>query len=261
MDVERCTGSGCTDFSKIGQTRGEDSTGFRDTTVLRGVAYNYRVRAAGFMGPSGPSNTVEASVPPPNPPPAAPSNLTAAMSGVAVVLNWQDNSTNESQFYIERCQGAGCSSFMGVGASAPNLATWTDYNAAAGQSYSYRVRAWNLADGYSAYSNPATIVTPGGPPAPPAAPSSLVGQALGTSQLRLTWTNNSANQAGVRIERCTGFFCTSFTQIATVAGNATTYTNSGLAANITYRYRARAYNSAGDSPYSNVATARTTRRR
>jgi fibronectin type III domain protein len=260
VDVERCTGSGCADFSKIGQTRGEDSTGFRDTTVLRGVTYNYRVRAAGFMGPSGPSNTVEASVPPPNPPPAAPSNLTAAMSGANVMLNWQDNSTNESQFYIERCQGAGCAGFIGFGASGPNEPTWTDYNAAAGQSYSYRVRAWNLADGFSAYSNLATIVTPGGTPAPPNAPGNLAAQALSTSQIRLTWVNNAANQDGVRIERCRGLICTNFTQIATVAGTATTYTNSSLAANTTYRYRVRAYNSAGASPYSNAAGARTARR-
>ena len=137
-------------FLEDGQSLGEDSTGFRDATVQPGVTYNYRARAAGFMGPSGPSNTVVASVPPPSPPPAAPSNLTAAMSGVNVVLIWQDNSTNESQFYIERCQGAGCASFIGLGASPPNVPTWTDYNAAAGQSYSYRVRAWNLAGGFSA---------------------------------------------------------------------------------------------------------------
>ena len=260
VDVERCTGSGCSDFSKIGQTRGEGSTGFRDTTVLSGVTYRYRVRAVGFMGPSGHSNTVEAVVAPPSPPPAAPSNLTAAMSGVNVALNWQDNSPNESQFYVERCQGAGCTSFIGLGASPPDVPTWTDYNAAAGQSYSYRVRAWNLAGGYSAYSNTATIVTPGGTPAPPNAPSNLAAQALNASQIRLTWVNNAANQDGVRIYRCRGLLCTAFTQIATVAGTTTTYTDSALQANTPYRYRVRAYNSAGDSPYSNVAAARTSRK-
>lgn len=33
------------------------------------------------------------------------------MSGIDVVLNWQDNSTNESQFVVERCQGTGCTNF------------------------------------------------------------------------------------------------------------------------------------------------------
>ena len=76
----------------------------------------------------------------------------------------------------------------------------------------------------------------------------------------LTWTNNSANQDGVKIERCQGTKCTNFAQIGTVAGTATTYTDLGLAANTTYRYRTRAYNSAGDSPYSNIATAKTLKR-
>jgi hypothetical protein len=113
------------------------------------------------MGVSGYSNTVEVTIPPANLP-AAPSSLTAAMSGPNVVLDWQDNSNNEILFVVERCQGAGCSNFSSVGSTGANITTWTDYNAAAGQSYSYRVRAWN-SDGYSDYSNIATIVTPGGP--------------------------------------------------------------------------------------------------
>lgn len=258
VDVERCTGSGCTNFSKVGQTLGENSTGFRDSNVSRATTYTYRARAVGFMAPSGYSNAVEVTLPPANPP-AAPSNLTAAMSGANVVLNWQDNSANEIQFYVERCQGTGCTSFIGLAASGANTATWTDYNAAAGQSYSYQVRAWN-SDGYSDYSNTATIVTPGGTSSPPPAPSNLSAQALNKSQISLTWTNNSTNQDGIKIERCRGTSCTNFTEIATVAGTATTYTDSGLAANTTYRYRVSAYNSAGNSPYSNRTSAKTLRR-
>ena len=258
VEAERCTGSGCTDFAKVAQTRGENAAGLADTTVSRGVLYTYRVRARGFKGLSGFSNTVEVLVPPASPP-AAPGNLTAAMSGANVVLNWQDNSTNESQFYIERCQGPGCTSFLGIGASGANVATWTDYNAAAGQSYSYRVRAWNP-DGYSSFSNSATIVTSGGPPVAPPAPVNLAAQAVNRIQIRLTWTNKSLNQDGVKIERCLGSGCTNFVQIASVVGSATSYTDSGLAANTYYQYRVRAYNASGDSPYSNIAGVRTRKR-
>ncbi|MFZ2422707.1 MAG: dockerin type I domain-containing protein, partial [Anaerolineae bacterium] len=41
-----------------------------------------------------------------------------------------------------------------------NITKLTDSSVAAGQSYSYRVRAWNF-DGYSSYSNIATIFTSG----------------------------------------------------------------------------------------------------
>ena len=94
----------------------------------------------------------------------------------------------------------------------------------------------------------------------PASPTNLTARALSRSSIGLTWTNGSTNQTGLKIERCQGSTCTNFSQIATVSGNATTYTNSGLAANATYRYRVRAYNSAGNSQYSNIASARTLRR-
>ncbi|HJS17828.1 MAG TPA: fibronectin type III domain-containing protein [Anaerolineales bacterium] len=257
VDVERCTGAGCTNFARVGQTLGENATGFKDTTVAQGVTYTYRVRAVGFMGLSGYSNTVQVSLASPSLP-TAPGNLTAAMNGVNVVLNWQDNSTNEIDFYVERCQGVNCTNFIGLGTSGgANIATWTDYNASAGQSYSYRVRAWN-SDGFSNYSNTATIITPGGTPATPPAPSSLAAQTFSHSQIHLTWTNNTSNQDGVIIERCRGANCNNFSQIAIVSGAS--YTDTGLLANTTYRYRVRAYNSAGNSPYSNVASAKTLRR-
>ena len=160
VEAERCAGSGCTDFITVAQSRGENATGMTDTDVAPGVTYTYRARARGFMGLSDPSNTVEIAVPPLNAP-AAPSDLTAAMSGIHVALNWQDNSTNESQFHVERCQGAGCANFAWLDARGANITTLTDITTVAGDSYSYRVRAWN-ADGYSPYSNVATIITLGG---------------------------------------------------------------------------------------------------
>jgi len=165
VDVERCTGSGCTDFTKVGQTLGENATGAWDETVSEGVTYTYRVRALGFMGLSDPSNTIEVTVGAGNPP-AAPSSLLAEMNNSAVLLSWQDNSLNEDQFYIERCQGDGCSAFSNVGLTGVNVTTWTDMDTLAGESYSYRVRAWN-SNGFSNYSNIATIVTPAVPNSAP----------------------------------------------------------------------------------------------
>jgi hypothetical protein len=42
--------------------------------------------------------------------------------------------------------------------------------------------------------------------------------------------------------------------------DVTTYTNSGLARSKSYSYRVRAYNAAGNSAYSNIATTKTPRR-
>ena len=137
---------------------------------------------------------------------------------------------------------------------SPNVPNYTDYSVVAGQSYGYRVRAYN-AGGYSPYSNIARIVTP----QPPAAPTSLTATALTRTSIGLRWTNGTTDQTEVRIERCTGSGCTNFAQVAALAGTATTFTDSGLAARTTYRYRVRAHNALGDSPYSSTASARTTR--
>ena len=55
------------------------------------------------------------------------------------------------------------------------------------------------------------------PPSAPAAPSNLIATANSTSQITLTWRDNSDNEQGFRIERCTpkGKMC-SFVQIAEV---------------------------------------------
>ena len=98
------------------------------------------------------------------------------------------------------------------------------------------------------------------PPAPPTPPTDLTASALSGSSIRLNWTNSTTNQTEVRIERCRGATCTRLAEIAAVPGTATTYTDLGLAANTTYRYRVQAYNSSGTSSYSNIATARTLRR-
>ena len=105
--------------------------------------------------------------------PAAPSGLTASPSGFLVQLTWQDNSLNETVFYIERCQGVGCTNFASfVATQWPDVPSYTDYSVVTGQRYSYRVRAYN-GGGYSPYSNIASILV-GAANQPPTAVISAV---------------------------------------------------------------------------------------
>ncbi len=90
----------------------------------------------------------------------------------------------------------------------------------------------------------------------PVAPSSLTATAASSSQINLSWTDNSTNETGFKIERKTGSGGT-WSQIATVGAGVTSYSNTGLSAFTTYYYRVRATNSAGDSAYSNEASATT----
>lgn len=76
------------------------------------------------------------------------------------------------------------------------------------------------------------------------------------AQFTLTWSDNSSNESGFRIERATGS-SGSFSQIATTGANVTRYVDSNLPASTLYRYRVRAYNSAGNSSYSNTVSGTT----
>ena len=190
-------------------------------------------------------------------PPLAPSGLTASLSGNLVVLAWQDNSANDTGFAIERCEGAGCTSFASLANQWPDTPGYTDDSAPSGKTYRYRVRAYNDG-GYSPYSNIASILVATSNQ-PPVAPSGLTAKAITRSSIRLTWANGSTDQTAIWIERCQGLGCASFSQVAAVAGAATTFTDTGLSARTTYRYRVRAHGATGDSAYSNVASARTPR--
>jgi predicted phage tail protein len=217
------------------------------------------VRAYNAAGDSAYSNTATAVTAAAPAVPIAPSNLTAtAVSSSQINLTWADNANNETGFKIERCAGAGCSDFAQIATVGANVSSYPNTGLAASTSYSYRVRAYN-AGGDSGYSNTATAVTQAAP-ALPAAPTNLVATAVSRSQVNLTWTDNSSNETGFKIERCKGATCTNFTQIVTVGVNVTSYANTGLNANTTYRYRVRAYNASGNSGYSNIAAATTPRR-
>jgi hypothetical protein len=93
---------------------------------------------------------------------------------------------------------------------------------------------------------------------PPAAPSNLAATALSGSQVGLTWMDNSVapNKAtGFNIEQSTNGG--PFTQVATANAGTTSYIVGGLTAATMYTFRIRAFNSIGNSNYSNNASATT----
>jgi hypothetical protein len=93
------------------------------------------------------------------------------------------------------------------------------------------------------------------PPTPPAAPTSLVATAQSSSQVSLTWADNSSNEDLFRVEMRTG--SGAFGEASTVGANVSSTVLSGLNPSTGYSFRVRSSNSAGSSAYSNTATATT----
>lgn len=90
---------------------------------------------------------------------------------------------------------------------------------------------------------------------PPTAtpPTGLTTSLLTDTQAYLSWTDNSSDEYGFRVERRIGT-TGAFAWIANVGANVTTYTDSDLQSGRIYYYRICAYQSGGDSAYTNEAS-------
>nr|WP_255603134.1 S8 family serine peptidase [Oscillochloris sp. ZM17-4] len=133
--------------------------------VQSAAAGTWTVTVTGANVPQGPQPFAlvvrGATVAPPPPPPGTPGTLSAtAASSSQIGLSWGASSGTVDSYKVERCQGAGCSSFAQVGTATTT--SFSDSGLTAGTSYSYRVRASN-ASGDSGYSNTASATTGSGP--------------------------------------------------------------------------------------------------
>ena len=192
-------------------------------------------------------------------PPSAPATLSAlASSGTTVDLGWSAATDNVAVtvYHVERCQGAGCTSFAEIATTSST--TYQDVGLTANTSYRYQVRAADAAGNLGPYSPVADVTTPEPDALPPTAPGTLAAAAANGGQVNLTWgaATDNVGVTGYLVERCQGSGCATFVQVGTPTG--TVFTDTGLTPNTTYDYRVRATDAAGNlGPYSNVAEATT----
>jgi hypothetical protein len=144
--IERLSGGTYVQIAAVGT----NVTAYSDMGLSPGTTYYYRVRAYNGTGDSGYSPAAGATTP--NPPPAAPSGLSATkISSSQIHLNWADNSNNETGFRIERKLGAG-GAYAEIATVGANVTSYANTALAGGTVYYYRVRAYNGA-GVSAYTS------------------------------------------------------------------------------------------------------------
>jgi len=247
--IERSPDNGS--WSEIA-TVGSGVSSYQNTGLAASTTYYYRVRAYNGAGNSAYTSSVNATTQAPAATiPAAPSNPAAtAVSSSQINFTWTDNSNNETGFRIERSPNN--STWAEITTVGSNVTSYQNTGLSAATTYYYRVRAYN-GTGNSAYTSSVNATTQ---TAPPAAPSNLSATPASTTQINLTWTDNSGNEQGFYLERAPGG-TTDFSQIVSLSANTTSYSNTGLTASTSYNYRIRSYNAGGTSAYSNTATATT----
>ncbi|MBI3402475.1 MAG: fibronectin type III domain-containing protein [Acidobacteria bacterium] len=180
--------------------------------------------------------------------PNAPSNLAASVSGTTVTLSWTAPATGDaaSAYVVEAGSTPGTSNLANsnTGHTTPSLVA-TDVPVG---TYYVRVRAQNTA-GVSAASNE-IVVTVGGTPCTPAAPSGLTSTVSGSS-VTFTWTAPGGTCRPTTYELDAGS-SSGASNLATVAtGSTLTSFSANNVANGTYYVRVRAANGANLSPASN----------
>lgn len=190
-------------------------------------------------------------------PPTVPTNVVAtAASATQINVSWTASTDNVgvTEYRVERCQGAGCSSFSQI--ANPAVTNYSDTPVSDITTYRYRIRAGDAGGNLSAYSAIASATTPDG--TSPSTPTGLAATVVSPTQINLSWTASTDNVAvtGYIIQRCTGAGCSNFAQVGTSVNPS--FPNTSLTDITTYRYRVRARDAILNlSGFSNVVTATT----
>ena len=249
-DIDRSTDG--TNFTQIASL-GAGATSYSNTGLTAGTKYYYQVCAYNSAGDSAYTTANATTQAATVVVPAAPSGLAASASSSSTIgLTWTDNATNETGYYVQRSSdGTNFSQIASLGAGATS---YSSTGLTAATTYYYRVCAYNSA-GASAYTSVASAATQAATVVVPAAPSGLAASASSSSTIGLTWTDNASNETGYYVQRSSDG--TNFSQIGSLGAGATSYSDTGLTAATKYYYRVNAYNSAGASAYTAVASATT----
>lgn len=149
--VERCSGTGCSNFAEI--ATGVGGTSYNDTSLSANTTYLYRVRATNGGGDgaySGTGTTLTL--------PGTPGTPTfSSVVTTTLTVEWTAPTGGAASYKVERCAGVGCVDFAQI-ASGVVGTSYGDTLLTNGSTYRYRVRATN-GTGDGAYSGNGSVAT------------------------------------------------------------------------------------------------------
>jgi RHS repeat-associated protein len=215
--VER-SNDGSTNWAAVGST-GAGVSAFSDTGLSAGTTYHYRVRATDDDSVSAYSATAFAVTPL-----AAPAGLTAAaVSGGHIELSWEGQ--GQAVWYTEveqlSTQPDGSTAWVQVAkVSGWDTTSYVSSGPFDGlTTYSFRVRMYSYATGYSPYSPVASVETP----SYPGRPSLVSAAAAPDASVTVSWSPVTG-AGGYRVER-SGDGGSNWTTVGVTPAGVTSYTD------------------------------------
>jgi outer membrane protein assembly factor BamB len=254
FNIERKTGNcGSANPWMLISTKNANTTTYTDSGLFPNTTYSYRILAfntyvnSSYCTCSSATTGLTGT-------PNSPTNLTAtSVSSKQVNLKWKDNSTDERGFRIYRRIGQ--SAWTLLKTTDANVISYSDLTAtdnSSKTSYQYYVRAYNS---FGSSPTTYTAIVPYNPTNLKASP--------GSGTITISWTDNSTNETGFQIYKKSGLCSTTstWTLIASVGMNKTSWKNTNLVGGTDYSYQVRAFyksatpNTYGYSMYSNCSSA------
>lgn len=245
FEVERATSGG--PLAAV-QTLPANTTAWTDTGLSPATDYAYRVRACNGNGCSAWSPEAKVSTPaPPAAGPQAPQKVSAkAISAIDVDVKWDDKSSTETHFELQRVDASG--GVTALGTVPANTENFRDTGLTPGATYEWQVRACNggACSAWSA-SKPETMPNPN---SPPRSPSNLRVTSGSAQAVHLQWDDRSDDETYFQIEE--GGFTVSWSVIGTAGVDVETFTDTQVITGSFIAYRVRACNPAGCSGSTSV---------
>jgi chitodextrinase len=180
--------------------------------------------------------------------PSTPAGLSAsAVSASQISLSWTASTDNVAVTGYRVYRGGALLTTLGAVTTLQN----TGLNAST--TYSYTVQALDAAGNASGQSAAASATTPAAPDTTaPSTPTGLVGTAVSSTQINLTW-NASTDNVGV------AGYTVYLNDVALTTTTATSFQHTGLTAGTAYNYRVSAFDAArNNSAWSLTAVSATT---
>ncbi len=172
-----------------------------------------------------------------------------------IKVKWNDNSNNETGFYIERATSLDSANWEVLGGVGQNIRIFNDYWLTLNKRYFYRAFAYNEF-GRSDYSNIDTIIAYGDTSNYPGAPTDLRVTKITMTSITINWNDNSNNESGFIIARRKPGDVL-FEYIDTVQTDVLTYQEVGLTPDNIYFYKVCSYNLYGTSDFTNTVSGTT----